>query len=103
MPAAAPDFRMFWDNAYAVHHLSEEETPALDILGLAEDAGTPIGRSCSPRPPRSRSPGRGSPSGGSAANIAWYLQHPSKRTIGPDKINHLRHVRFLQARSGSAN
>ena len=41
MPTAAPDFRMFWDNAYAVHHLTEVETPALDILGLAEAAGNP--------------------------------------------------------------
>ena len=36
---AAEDFRIFWDNAYAVHHLTDDEIPALDILGLAEEAG----------------------------------------------------------------
>ena len=41
MPAAAPDFRMFWDNAYAVHHLTDVETPALDVLALAAEAGQP--------------------------------------------------------------
>ena len=41
MPAAAPDFRIFWDNAYAVHHLTDSEHPALDVLGMAEAAGNP--------------------------------------------------------------
>ena len=98
MPAAAPDFRMFWDNAYAVHHLTDVETPALDILGLAEDAGNPNRPFLFASTSKITFAGAGvSFFGGSAANIAWYLQHLSKRTIGPDKINHLRHVRFLQS------
>ena len=98
MPAAAPDFRMFWDNAYAVHHLTDLETPALDILGLAEDAGNPNRPFLFASTSKITFAGAGvSFFGGSAANIAWYLQHLSKRTIGPDKINHLRHVRFLQS------
>jgi DNA-binding transcriptional MocR family regulator len=36
----------------------------------------------------------------SPANVAWYLQQLSKRTIGPDKINHLRHARFLKTADG---
>src|SRR4029453_15384709 len=38
MPAAG-DFRMFWDNAYAVHHLTDVETPALDVLAMAGGGG----------------------------------------------------------------
>ena len=93
-----PDFRIFWDNAYAVHHLTDVETPALDVLGLAEDAGQP-----QPAVPvrlhLQDHLRRGGVSffAGSPANVAWYLQHLSKRTIGPDKINHLRHARFLQS------
>ena len=98
MPAAAPDFRMFWDNAYAVHHLTDVETPALDILGLAENAGNPNRPFLFASTSKITFAGAGvSFFGGSAANVAWYLQRLSKRTIGPDKINHLRHVRYLQS------
>ena len=98
MPTAADDFRMFWDNAYAVHHLTDDEIPALDILRLAEEAGNPN------RPFLFASTSKITFAGagvaffaGSAANVAWYLKHLAKRTIGPDKINHLRHAMYLQS------
>jgi DNA-binding transcriptional MocR family regulator len=56
MPTAAADFRIFWDNAYAVHHLTDAENPALDVLGMAEAAETRTGSSSSRPPPRSPSP-----------------------------------------------
>ena len=101
MPAAAPDFRMFWDNAYAVHHLTEIETPALDILGLAEAAGNPNRVFLFASTSKITFAGAGvSFFASSPGNVAWYLQHLSKRTIGPDKVNHLRHARYLQSADG---
>lgn len=38
--------------------------------------------------------------GGSLGNIAWYLQHAGKKSIGPDKVNQLRHMRFLRDADG---
>ena len=97
MPTAADDFRIFWDNAYAVHHLTDDEIPALDILTLAEEAGNPN------RPFLFASTSKITFAGagvaffaGSAANVAWYVKHLAKRTIGPDKLNHLRHAEYLQ-------
>ncbi|MBA8793049.1 DNA-binding transcriptional MocR family regulator [Friedmanniella endophytica] len=96
MPTAAPDFRILWDNAYALHHLTDREITPVDVLGLAAEAGHP-----------DRVFGYASTSkitfagGGvaffaaSKANLDWYLAHLGKRTIGPDKINQLRHVLFF--------
>src|SRR5918993_2165714 len=96
MPTAADDFRMFWDNAYAVHHLTDDEIPALDILGLAEEAGNPNRPFLFASTSKITFAGAGASFfAGSAANVAWYLKHLSKRTIGPDKINHLRHAMYL--------
>ena len=100
MPAA-PDFRIFWDNAYAVHHLTDVVTPALDVLGMAADAGNPDRVFVFASTSKITFAGAGvSFFGGSPATIAWYQQHQSKRSIGPDKVNHLRHVRYLQNAAG---
>ena len=101
MPAAAPDFRIFWDNAYAVHHLTDAEHPALDVLGLAADAGNPNRVFVFASTSKITFAGAGvSFFAGSPANVSWYLKHLGKRTIGPDKVNHLRHARYLGSADG---
>jgi len=101
MPAAAPDFRIFWDNAYAVHHLTEVETPTADILRFADEAGNPDRVYVFASTSKITFAGSGvCLFGSSDANVAWYLRHLAKRTIGPDKVNQLRHAMFLRDAAG---
>lgn len=101
MPAAAPDFTIFWDNAYAFHHLSEHEAKSADILALCAASGHPN------RPIMFASTSKITFAGAgvavlaaSATNVAWYLRHLSMASIGPDKINQLRHVEFFGSADG---
>jgi DNA-binding transcriptional MocR family regulator len=97
LETAAPDFRIFWDNAYAVHHLTEEQTKTADILGLCTASGHPNRPVVFASTSKITFAGAGvSFLGSSQANIDWYLGHLGKRTIGPDKVNQLRHARFLK-------
>ena len=101
MPAAAPDFRIFWDNAYAVHHLSDIEEPALDVLGMAAGAGHPDRVFLFASTSKITYAGAGVAFfASSPANVAWYLKNLGKRTIGPDKVNQLRHARYLGSADG---
>lgn len=101
MPTAAPDFRIMWDNAYAVHHLTDVETPALDVLSMAAEAGNPNRVFVFASTSKITFAGAGvSFFASSPANVAWYLQHLSKRTIGPDKVNQLRHAMYLKSPDG---
>ena len=101
MPAAAADFRLFWDNAYAVHHLTEERIGIANILDLCASRGH------ANRPfvfaSTSKITFGGSGLGLFAAskdNVKWLLTRLTARTIGPDKINQLRHVRYLKSEAG---
>jgi DNA-binding transcriptional MocR family regulator len=101
MPAAAPDFRLFWDNAYAVHPLTDTAAPVIDVLGLAEAAGNPNRPLVFASTSKITFAGAGvSFFGASQANIDWYLSHASKKSIGPDKLNQLRHLRFFTDAKG---
>jgi DNA-binding transcriptional MocR family regulator len=101
LQTAAPDFRVFWDNAYAVHHLTEERTQTADILGLCVAAGNPNRPVIFASTSKITFAGAGvSFLGSSPDNIAWYLDHLGKRTIGPDKVNQLRHARYLKSTEG---
>jgi DNA-binding transcriptional MocR family regulator len=96
MRTAASDFRLFWDNAYLVHTLTHDFVRQIDVLGLAAKAGHPNRPYVFASTSKITFAGAGvSFFGGSLGNIAWYLQHAGKKTIGPDKLNQLRHLRFL--------
>ncbi|MEV0334625.1 aminotransferase class I/II-fold pyridoxal phosphate-dependent enzyme [Nocardia sp. NPDC050717] len=101
MPAAAPDFRLFWDNAYAVHPLTDTAAPVLDVLGMAAAAGNPNRPLVFASTSKITFAGAGvSFFGASTANLDWYLSHASKKSIGPDKLNQLRHLRFFTDAEG---
>lgn len=96
MRTAAPDFRLFWDNAYAVHTLTHDFLRQVDVLGLAAAAGNPNRPYVFASTSKITFAGAGvSFFGGSLGNIAWYLQYAGKKSIGPDKVNQLRHLRFF--------
>lgn len=96
MRTAAGDFRLFWDNAYAVHTLTHDFVRQVDVLGLAAKSGNPNRPYVFASTSKITFAGAGvSFFGGSLGNIAWYLQHAAKKTIGPDKVNQLRHLRFF--------
>lgn len=100
-PAAA-DFRIFWDNAYAVHHLYEEDqAEILDILGECEKAGNPdmVFQFCSTS--KVSFPGAGIAAiSASTANIEDIKKRLTIQTIGHDKINQLRHVKYFKNMEG---
>lgn len=96
-PAAA-DFRIFWDNAYVVHHLyADRQAEILNILDECEKAGNPdiVFQFCSTS--KVSFPGAGIAAiFASEANIADIKKRLTIQTIGHDKINQLRHVAFFK-------
>jgi DNA-binding transcriptional MocR family regulator len=101
MKTAAPDFRLFWDNAYAVHDLFETTDPLVEIIGACAKAGN------ANRPIVFASTSKISFAGAgvaclatSPANVADAKKHLAIQTIGPDKVNQLRHVRFFKDAAG---
>ncbi len=101
MTTAAPDFRIFWDNAYAVHHLTEERVEIPSLIDACARHGHPN------RPFVFGSTSKITLAGAGVAlfasspdNVKWMLGRMGKRTIGSDKVNQLRHVRFLKDTDG---
>ena len=100
---AGPNFRIMWDNAYAVHDLYDDPPALLDILACCREAGTEdsvvIFGSTSKI---TRAGGGVAFLAASPANLAHFRKHLAVQTIGPDKLNQLRHVRFLPDRAAIA-
>ncbi len=95
MPAAA-DFRIIWDNAYAEHHLVAPAAPLANIFSLCAEAGNPdrvIGFASTSKISH---PGSGVAAlAASDTNIAGIKRHLAVQTIGPDKVNQLRHLQLF--------
>ena len=95
---AASDFRIFWDNAYSIHDLYPDHSDKLlDLIEECKEAGNPnlVYEFCSTS--KVSFPGAGiAGMATSDRNKADIIDSLKRQTIGPDKINQLRHVRFFK-------
>jgi len=96
MNVAANDFRIFWDNAYTVHHLSDDVDVIENIFEACKSAGNPDRVFIFGSTSKITFAGAGIAAiGGSESNMNWIRKQLSISTIGPDKINQVRHMRFF--------
>jgi DNA-binding transcriptional MocR family regulator len=97
MTTAAPDFRIMWDDAYRFHHLTGENVVVADIVDACARAGNAERAIVFASTSKVSWAGSGIAAlAASPANIAWWTKHAGIRSIGPDKINQLRHVAYLK-------
>jgi DNA-binding transcriptional MocR family regulator len=102
MRTAAGDFRLFWDNAYPVHYLTQDGPAEIEpLLDACERAGNRDRAFVFGSTAKITYAGAGVAFfGSSPANVSWFLMHLAKQTIGPDKVNQLRHARLLRSPEG---
>lgn len=101
MKTGAPDFRIMWDNAYAVHHLGDGAAEIPDILDLCKTAGHADRVLMFGSTSKITHAGAGvAVMAASTANVTDHLKKLFFSSIGPDKLNQLRHVRFFQSMDG---
>ncbi|MBR0130516.1 MAG: aminotransferase class I/II-fold pyridoxal phosphate-dependent enzyme [Firmicutes bacterium] len=94
---AAPDFVVMWDNAYCVHEFAQDYVPFPDILSLAKEAGSEDMFFEFASTSKITFPGAGiSCFACSEANMAYMKKLIGIQSISSDKVNQLRHVRFLK-------
>ena len=93
---AAPDFRIMWDNAYAVHDHHPHAPELTNLMELCRLQGTEDSVFMMGSSSKVTLAGAGiSFLGGSKSNLDYFLQQMACWTIGPDKVNQLRHARLL--------
>jgi DNA-binding transcriptional MocR family regulator len=101
MNTRAVDFRIFWDNAYAVHHLADTPVPLKNILEACKQAGNPERVFIFASTSKISFAGAGlAIMAGSQTNMEWVKNQMAFQTIGPDKMNQLRHVLFFKNAAG---
>ena len=99
---AAEDFRIFWDNAYCIHHLyMDKKVHILNIIDECEKAGNPDMVYMFGSTSKITFPGSGvSAIATSPRNVEFIKKQLTVQTIGHDKINQLRHTRFFKDING---
>ena len=102
---AAPDFRIYWDNAYGVHHLYDHDQDHLiEILAECKRAGNPDMVYKFASTSKISFPGSGIAAiAASQNNLVDIKKQLRIQTIGHDKLNQLRHVKFFQNLDGVMN
>ena len=94
---AAPDFTIMWDNAYCIHEFDGDFVPFRDILTLCREAGNPDMVFEFASTSKVTLPGAGvAVFATSEANMAYMLKLLTVEVISYDKVNQLRHVRYLK-------
>lgn len=98
---AAKDFRIYWDNAYALHYIYDENIEIPEILSECAKAGNPdlVYEFCSTSK-ISFAGGGISAIAASEDNLKWISKRMNVETISYDKINQLRHVRYFKNGDG---
>ena len=103
MKTAAPDFRIFWDNAYMVHDVENEGDTLLDLFAEADAAGNGDRVFFFTSTSKITFPGAGvAMMAMSDANLALTLPVLTVQTIGHDKLNQMRHLAFLPNKAAVA-
>ncbi len=98
---AAKDFRILWDNAYCVHHLSDEHDKIINIIEECEKAGNPDMVVEFASTSKISFPGSGvAVIAASRANIDFIKSQLTFQTIGYDKLNQLHHVQYFRDING---
>jgi aspartate/methionine/tyrosine aminotransferase len=101
MKTRAADFRIFWDNAYAVHHLVDKPVQLKNLLTACKQAGNPERALMFGSTSKVSFAGAGlAIMAGSQTNMQWVTNQMAFQTIGPDKLNQLRHTLFFKDMGG---
>lgn len=101
MKTKAPDFKIFWDNAYCVHHITDTPDTLLNLMDECRAAGTEDRPFMFCSTSKITFSGAGVAAiGASSFNVKYILKNMFPMTISFDKINQLRHAAFFENRAG---